>query len=92
LLVLIAAVGGILLSSANHMASLFIGIELITLPLFGLIGYAYRQKRSLEASIKYMLLSATASSFLLFGIALLYAESGDLSFASLGKSLSDSKL
>ncbi|MCP9267162.1 NADH-quinone oxidoreductase subunit NuoN [Xenorhabdus sp. XENO-1] len=92
LLVLIAAVGGILLSSANHMASLFIGIELITLPLFGLIGYAYRQKRSLEASIKYMLLSAAASSFLLFGIALLYAESGDLSFASLGRSLSDSQL
>ncbi|MDC9621879.1 NADH-quinone oxidoreductase subunit NuoN [Xenorhabdus sp. XENO-7] len=92
LLVLIAAAGGILLSSANHMASLFIGIELITLPLFGLIGYAYRQKRSLEASIKYMLLSAAASSFLLFGIALLYAESGDLSFASLGRSLSDSQL
>ncbi|MCE1736798.1 NADH-quinone oxidoreductase subunit N, partial [Enterobacter hormaechei] len=68
------------------------GIELITLPLFGLVGYAYRQKRSLEAGIKYMLLSAAASSFLLVGIALLYAESGDLSFASLGKSLSDSQL
>ncbi|WP_016600369.1 proton-conducting transporter membrane subunit, partial [Yersinia pestis] len=76
LLVLIAALGGILLASANHLASLFLGIELLTLPLFGLIGYAYRQKRSLEASIKYMLLSAAASSFLLFGMALLYAESG----------------
>ncbi|MDX7987280.1 NADH-quinone oxidoreductase subunit NuoN [Xenorhabdus sp. 12] len=92
LLVLIAAVGGILLSAANHMASLFVGIELLTLPLFGLVGYAYRQRRSLEASIKYMLLSAAASSFLLFGIALLYAESGSLSFVALGKSLSDSKL
>ncbi|MCW6548290.1 NADH-quinone oxidoreductase subunit NuoN [Yersinia ruckeri] len=90
LLVLIAAMGGILLASANHLASLFLGIELISLPLFGLIGYAYRQKRSLEASIKYMLLSAAASSFLLFGMALLYAESGSLSFTELGKSLSDS--
>jgi NADH-quinone oxidoreductase subunit N len=90
LLVLIATMGGILLASANHLASLFLGIELISLPLFGLIGYAYRQKRSLEASIKYMLLSAAASSFLLFGMALLYAESGSLSFAGLGKSLSDS--
>lgn len=90
LLVLIAALGGILLASANHLASLFLGIELLTLPLFGLIGYAYRQKRSLEASIKYMLLSAAASSFLLFGMALLYAESGSLSFVGLGKSLSDS--
>ncbi|MDL1382491.1 NADH-quinone oxidoreductase subunit NuoN [Yersinia pestis] len=90
LLVLIAALGGILLASANHLASLFLGIELLTLLLFGLIGYAYRQKRSLEASIKYMLLSAAASSFLLFGMALLYAESGSLSFVGLGQSLSDS--
>ncbi|WP_445375108.1 NADH-quinone oxidoreductase subunit NuoN [Photorhabdus tasmaniensis] len=90
LLVLIATVGGILLACANHLASLFIGIELLTLPLFGLIGYAYRQRRSLEAAIKYMLLSAAASSFMLFGIALLYAESGDLSFAALGHRLSDS--
>lgn len=92
LLVLIAALGGILLACANHMASLFIGIELISLPLFGLVGYAFRQKRSLEASIKYTLLSAAASSFLLFGIALIYANTGSLSFAGLGKSLSDNML
>jgi NADH-quinone oxidoreductase subunit N len=78
LLVLIAAMGGILLACSNHLASMFLGIELISLPLFGLIGYAYRQKRSLEAAIKYML-----------RMALLYAQSGDLSFASLGKNLGD---
>jgi len=89
LLVLIAALGGILLANANHMASLFLGIELISLPLFGLIGYAFRQKRSLEAAIKYTILSAAASSFLLFGIALLYAQTGNLSFMALGKSLGD---
>ncbi|EIC84933.1 NADH-quinone oxidoreductase subunit NuoN [Serratia sp. M24T3] len=92
LLVLIAAMGGILLACANHLASMFLGIELISLPLFGLVGYAYRQKRSLEASIKYMLLSAAASSFLLFGMALLYAESGDLTFAALGKNLGDAAI
>ena len=89
LLVLIAALGGILLACSNHLASMFLGIELISLPLFGLIGYAYRQKRSLEASIKYMLLSAAASSFLLFGMALIYAQSGDLSFVALGRNLAD---
>lgn len=88
LMVLIAAMGGILLACTDHLAALFIGIELLSLPLFGMVGYAFRQKRSLEASIKYTLLSAAASSFLLFGMALLYAESGDLSFAGLGKSLS----
>ena len=89
LLVLIAAMGGILLAGADHLASLFLGIELISLPLFGLIGYARKQKRPLEASIKYTLLSAAASSFLLFGIALIYADSGDLSFVALGQHLDD---
>ncbi|MEJ5114367.1 NADH-quinone oxidoreductase subunit NuoN [Erwinia billingiae] len=89
LLVLIAAMGGIVLASANHMASLFIGIELISLPLFGLVGYAFQQKRSLEASIKYTIMSAVASSFLLFGMALIYADSGNLSFVALGKSFND---
>jgi len=92
LLVLIAALGGIVLASANHLAALFIGIELLSLPLFGLIGYAFRQKRSLEAALKYMILSAAASSFLIFGIALVYADSGSLSFVQLGKSLNDSML
>ena len=92
LLVLIAALGGILLAGANHLAALFLGIELISLPLFGLIGYAFRQKRSLEASIKYTILSAAASSFLLFGMALVYANSGNLSFLALGKSLADNAL
>jgi len=92
LLVLIAALGGNLLANANHLASLFLGIELISLPLFGLVGYAFRQKRSLEAAIKYTILSAAASSFLLFGMALVYAQSGSLSFVTLGKSLADNML
>lgn len=89
LLVLIATLGGILLACSDHLATLFIGIELISLPLFGLIGYAYQQKRSLEASIKYMILSAAASSFLLFGIALLYAGTGELSFSELSHSINE---
>ncbi|WP_380179424.1 NADH-quinone oxidoreductase subunit NuoN [Kalamiella sp. sgz302252] len=92
LLVLIAALGGVVLASANHLASLFIGIELISLPLFGLVGYAFQLKRSLEASIKYTIMSAVASSFLLFGMALLYANSGNLGFVSLGRSLNDGML
>ncbi len=77
---------------SNHMASMFIGIELISLPLFGLVAYTFERSRTLEAGIKYMLLSAAASSFLLFGIALLYAESGSLSFAAVGQSLSDNQI
>lgn len=87
LLLLIATLGSMLLASANHMASLFIGIELLSLPMFGLIGYAYRKRHPLEASFKYMLLSAAASSFLLLGIAFVYAATGELSFKAFSASL-----
>ncbi|PPI88218.1 NADH-quinone oxidoreductase subunit NuoN [Candidatus Pantoea edessiphila] len=85
ILVLVSTLGGIVLSSTNNFATLFIGIELLSLPLFGLIGYNFHRKLSLEASVKYTILSAIASSFLLFGIALLYANSGTLSFLLIRK-------
>ena len=87
LLMLLACAGGIVLVSAQHLAGLFIGLELLSVPTYGLIAYAFFNRRSLEAGIKYMVLSAAGSAFLLFGMALLYAESGSLSFAGLGASL-----
>lgn len=83
LLILIATLGGIVTAYVNHLTALFIGVELVSLPLFGLIGFNFQKNSSLEASIKYTILSATSSSFLLFGIALLYAKIGDLSFTVL---------
>lgn len=85
LLLLTAAAGAIVLVGANHMATLLIGLELMSLPLYGMIGYIYRDRRSLEASIKYFVLSAAASALLLFGMALIYAQTGSLGFAVLAE-------
>lgn len=74
LLILMAAAGGLVLVSAQHLAGLFIGLELLSVPVYGLVAYAFFNKRSLEAGIKYMVLSAAGSAFLLFGMALLYAD------------------
>lgn len=87
LLLLISSIGGILLASASHLGILFLGIELISLPLFGLIGYSFFEKFSLEASIKYIILSGISSSFILLGIALIYAVTGCLSFTSISRVL-----
>ncbi|UDG80894.1 NADH-quinone oxidoreductase subunit N [Candidatus Hartigia pinicola] len=92
LLLTISVTGGILLSMADHMASMFIGIELVSLPLFGLVSYTVEHQHSIGAGIQYMLLSAVSSSFLLFGIALLYAESGNMSFSAVGSSFSDNHM
>jgi NADH-quinone oxidoreductase subunit N len=87
LLLTLAASGGLVLASARHLAALFIGLELLSVPVYAMAAYAFREKRSLEAGIKYMVLSAVASAFLLFGMALLYSQSGSLAFADLGAQL-----
>lgn len=92
LLLVLAASGGLVLACSRHMAALFIGLELLSVPVYAMAAYAFREKRSLEAGVKYMVLSAVASAFLLFGMALLYSQSGSLAFADLGAQLADRAL
>jgi NADH-quinone oxidoreductase subunit N len=87
LLLLLALAGGIVLVSSRHFASLFIGLEMLSIPLYGLIAYTLQQSRSLEAGIKYLVLSASASAMLLFGMALLYADTGSLSFTGITQNM-----
>src|SRR5690606_26435902 len=91
LLILLSAAGGLVLVSAQNLAGLFIGLELLSVPTYGMVAYAFFNKRSLEAGIKYMVLSAAGSAFLLFGMALLYAESGSLGFSEIGASLASAE-
>jgi NADH-quinone oxidoreductase subunit N len=88
LILLFSTLGGIILVYSCHLISLFIGIELLSMPLIGLIGFQYTQTNSIEATIKYMVLSAVATSFLLLGIAYYYAATGDLTFSGLSFKLS----
>lgn len=85
LLMLLAAAGGLVLVSTRHLAGLFIGLELLSVPVYGMVGYAFFNKRSLEAGVKYMVLSAAGSAFLLFGMALLYADTGSMDFTAIGQ-------
>lgn len=83
LLLLCATAGGMVLSASTHLATLFFGLELLSIPLYGMLAYIYGERRSLEAGVKYLILSAAATAFLLFGMALLYAETGRLDYAGL---------
>ena len=78
-LLLFAAVGMGVLACSDHFAALFLGLEILTVALYTLIGYLRDTRRSLEAAAKYLVLAALASGLLLFGIALVYASSGTLS-------------
>ena len=80
LLLLMATAGALVLVYSHHMASFFIGLELLSVPVYGMIAYTHERGRSLEAGIKYLVLSASASAFMLFGMALMYAQTGTLAF------------
>jgi NADH-quinone oxidoreductase subunit N len=82
-LVLLAVFGASVLAASNHFASLFLGLEVLSVALFALFAYP-RQGRPLEAGIKYLVLSGVSSAFLLFGMALVYGATGSLDFDRLG--------
>jgi NADH-quinone oxidoreductase subunit N len=84
LLLLLATFGGLVLTTADHFVSFFLGFELLGLSLCSLIGYLRTRRHPLEAAVKYLLLSITASALLLFGLALLYFESGAMTFHGVG--------
>ena len=86
-LLTLATLGGCVLAASNHFATMFLGIELLSVPLYVLIAYVFRKNDSLEAALKYLILAATASAFLLFGMALIYAELGTMHFDGLRDNL-----
>jgi NADH-quinone oxidoreductase subunit N len=82
-LLLLATLGSLVLATATHFVSFFLGLELLSVSLYGMIGYTYGNARALEAAVKYLFPAAATSAFLLFGLALVYARSGTMQFAEL---------
>ena len=86
LLLGIATIGSIVLVSSNHFVSMIIGIETLSMSLYGMVAYPVQNGKTaalaLEAAVKYLVLSAAASGFMLFGMALIYAQTGTLEFSS----------
>jgi len=74
-LMLFSLCGGIVLFGFQNLVTLFLGIEILSIPLYVLAGSNKSDLRSNEASIKYFLMGAFATGFLLFGIALIYGSS-----------------
>jgi NADH-quinone oxidoreductase subunit N len=83
MLVILATFGACVMVISGHFASFFLGLEILSVSLYGMIAYLRKRERSDEAGIKYLILAAFSSAFLLFGIALIYAATGDMSFRGL---------
>jgi NADH-quinone oxidoreductase subunit N len=87
IMLLLATVGAEVLAASRHFATFFLGLELLTVSLYVLIAYLRTDALSVEAGIKYLVLAAVSSAFLLFGMALIYAQAGTLEFARMATSL-----
>lgn len=75
-LLLFAVVGMMLLAGSRDLILIFLGFELMSLAVYVLVGFNRRDPRSAEAALKYFLLGAFSSAFLLYGMAMLFAAAG----------------
>ncbi len=85
-LLLIATLGSAVLAASCHFVSFFLGLELLSVSLYSLIAYHRADERGNEAGVKYLVLAAASSSFLLFGMALVYAQTGTMQFSRMAAS------
>lgn len=91
ILLILATLGAVVLVISKHFVSLFLGLEILSVSLYSMIAYLRKRERSDEAGIKYLILAAFSSAFLLFGMALVYTASGAMEFSGITNFLSRSQ-
>jgi NADH-quinone oxidoreductase subunit N len=80
LLIMFSTLGAILITKSNNLLRFYLSLEIISLPLFGLVCTQKSLSRT-EAGLKYFILGAFSRAFLLFGISIIFIETGSLEFA-----------
>jgi NADH-quinone oxidoreductase subunit N len=95
-LLLSSVLGMTLLAQSQNLVSVFISLELLSVPLYVLCGSSLRHARSLESGLKYLIVGSLGSAILLYGLALIYGGSGSTDFsgirAAIGGGLADDPL
>ncbi len=86
---LLTSVGGMsLLAGAQNMVTLFIGLELLSIPLYVLCATEMRREHSLESGLKYLIVGSVGSATLLYGMAMIYGATGTTDFSGIATALS----
>jgi NADH-quinone oxidoreductase subunit N len=83
LLLLLATLGCAVLAASSHFASFLLGLEVLSVSLYGMLAYLTDRRVALEAGMKYLILASASAAFLLFGMALIYADTGTMEFSRL---------
>ncbi len=91
-LIMFAALGMMLMAAANDLIVIFLGLETMSIAVYALAGFMRRDPRSSEAALKYFLLGAFSTGFLLYGIALVYGATGSIKLDAIQAALTGSML
>ncbi len=83
-----ACAGLMCMASANHLVSIFVSLEAVTITFYIMVAYLRRNVGSLEAGVKYLILGALSTGFLVYGFAWLYGVTGSMELAKIGEALS----
>jgi NADH-quinone oxidoreductase subunit N len=90
ILLFLATLGSSMLTVSTHFISLFISLELLSVSLYPLIAYLRNRNNAIEAGVKYLVLAAVTSAFLLFGMALIYLDTGSMEFTGIANRIGNS--
>lgn len=90
LLGLISVLGMMVLVSAHALLTVYLGLELMSLPLYAMIALRREDRKASEASIKYFVMGAVASGMLLYGMSMIYGATGSLEMTSINAHVSSS--
>ncbi len=91
-LLLFSVMGMAILVSAQNLITLFLGLELLSIPLYILCASEFRREGSLEAGLKYLIIGSVGSATLLYGLAMVYGATGSTDFSGIASALSGNRL
>jgi NADH-quinone oxidoreductase subunit N len=83
----VSCLGALVMAVSNHFVGFFLGLELMTVPIYCMTAYFDQHSKGLEASLKYIVLAGASAAFLLFGMALIYAQLGTMQFDEIAERL-----
>lgn len=87
LLTLLMTLGMMVMVTSNHLLTLYIGLEMMSLSLYAMVAFDRESARSTEAAMKYFVLGALASGLLLYGMSMLYGATGSMEFSGIAQAI-----
>ena len=91
-LLLFSVMGMAILVSAQNLVTLFVGFELLSIPLYVLCASEFRREGSLESGLKYLVIGSVGSATLVYGLALVYGASGSTDFSGIARAINQGNI